>query len=455
MSLFHRVGAVADDGWLRLHRASDMVDAPIITFLQLPADAIGHTIAYAIMTDIGVVWNMRLVAKELEVPVQIGCRCACASLLGCEPSEVEQRTRASGGEDLLRTAAFTFRSHFAASPVAATNHTLYAVRGGTQLLACGANDCGQLGVGVVSQFSSTVYLPSPTFDTAAFLAKQQKNNERCDPSTPAPVLLPPAAELRSVAAGRAHSIVCTASGEAFLWGQRIGAAAAPPAANPQPIPFGGNAHVVQVAAGQLHCALLLRSGAVYCLGVGDCGALGEGEGDCAMPRLVRLPEAARAVAAGGYHTLAVSASACRHVFGWGSAACGQLGMMSEAVPKSTGELAEEAEAAEAAARAGSLPPLPRPPRRIKLAVVPSPTALVGFARDAALSATEVEDGAQDVDEEEQPRALPPCAAIAAGSHHSLLLTQRGLVLSCGKVMMMMMMMMMIAARCLPASGTCL
>ena len=64
----------------------------------------------------------------------------------------------------------------------------------------------------------------------------------------------------------------------------------------------------QVSAGELHSLFLLASGDAYSCGAGTAGELGTGGWtDCRVPRRVLLPEPARAVAAGGFHSLALSA----------------------------------------------------------------------------------------------------------------------------------------------------
>jgi alpha-tubulin suppressor-like RCC1 family protein len=157
---------------------------------------------------------------------------------------------------------------------------------------------------------------------------------------------------------------------------------------------------LQVAAGQLHTVLLTADGAVLCCGAGGSGALGTGElCDSAAPRTAQLPERARAVAAGGFHSLAVGQHASRIVYGWGSGASGQLGMPG----------------------AEFLPP---PAEEEAGAVVPPPAALQ--ARQARQAAARHAPRAT-------PCALvgaPRCAMIAAGGYHSLMLSQQVLA-ACG------------------------
>ena len=142
-----------------------------------------------------------------------------------------------------------------------------------------------------------------------------------------------------------------------------------------------------MAAGQLHTVLLTADGAVLCCGAGGGGALGTGElCDSASPRVAQLPERARAVAAGGFHSLAVGAAASRIVYGWGAGASGQLGPPSLTLPPPGGE-------APGGGAAG-------------------PVALQAAARHAPRATPCALDGA------------PRCAMIAAGGYHSLILSQQ-------------------------------
>jgi regulator of chromosome condensation len=83
--------------------------------------------------------------------------------------------------------------------------------------------------------------------------------------------------------------------------------------------------VVAVAAGGGHTVVATASGAVWTFGEGEDGELGHGDGErCAEPRRVDALAGLRAtaLAAGAYHT-AVVAGGVLHTFGWGES--GRLG----------------------------------------------------------------------------------------------------------------------------------
>ena len=92
-------------------------------------------------------------------------------------------------------------------------------------------------------------------------------------------------------------------------------------------------HVVQVACGATHTALLTAGGAVYTLGSGVRGALGHGgrEDTKVATRVAALAGVPVAhVAAGDNTTLAVSATGL--AYAWGLNKVGQLGLPTSAVP---------------------------------------------------------------------------------------------------------------------------
>ena len=435
---------------------------------KLPEDALALAISYCILPEDAM--SVRLVCHGMRGPVASGCRIACAALLGYNPADVEVVTRAEQDEDLVRTAAFVHRAHMAVTPVAASSHTIVASYMG--VLACGANASGQLGNGSVSQFASMVVVPgSASYDTASFIARRQSAIEHYDSSSPSPVKLPDnvvrmpwCADGRpSVAAGRGHSLLCM-GGDAFVWGEdnsHTVASAESHARSRLAIPrllafddgltdidepteavackllkrlvpsphasLPGRPSIVQVAAGQQHSLFLSATGIVFCSGNGTSGELGTGDAaSSCSPRRAPLPEAAISIAAGGFHSLALGASASRRVWGWGSAASGQLGITPE---HQTGRQ-----------------PLPRlTPAPVMMGdhagVHSAPVGLAYPEQSVQTSSGASEGpgddnggGASSVEHRgvASARSLPPCMQLAAGSHHSLFLSQGGLVYGCGK-----------------------
>lgn len=393
----------------------------ILRLIDLPSDALADIIGHLALQNCRA---LMLACKffttgDGRASLSSGGLNAAARLLHCQPGDVPGLT-SSAGEDGLATAAFVIRAHAIHEPFAASNHTL-AVHGGL-LQACGANDAGQLGCGRASQFTSTICVPSATYSSADYVARQQRVVEKLDLSSPSPVRLPAGVTVQCVAAGRSHSLVACRDGCVYAFGgnecgqlglvggetqlpmpHRVDVDEAASALSDLEIdahpvwaclppvaavgaPTSSPARVVQVAAGELHSLFLLATGVVLACGSGSNGELGNGElGASVTPRRVALPEPARAVAAGGFHSLALAEDPTRRVYGWGIAACGQLG------PNADGSRA--------------------------LLARSTPTRIVAAGPDAP---------------DASHALLAPIAQLAAGLHHSLLLTQGGDVLSFGK-----------------------
>ena len=449
--------------------------ADIISRLSLPQDALTFMLC-----------NRFFASGEGRLTLSAAGLLSAARVLGCLPGHVGRLTGSSVAEDGLKTAAFVIRSHTVLQQAACADHTLVIHKG--ILRACGANSAGQLGNGVVSQVSSTISVPSPNF-SSAYLARQQQVVDNFDATTPASVMLPTEIAPAAVAAGRSHSLLVSSAGEVYAWGLndrgQLGYESDVNAPRPRRIRldgdvsaldnarqrgrslidgFGGisispqgpavlaaqSRRVVQVAAGALHSLLLLDCGEVLACGAGDVGELGTGElsgevigsragtGGSHAPVRVELPEPARAIAAGGYHSLALSAGVERRVYGWGSAACGQIGPTAdgsyELKPRATPTLVL---LRGGGASAASMPWQP----------------MAGGGPSAIGEGTGYSVQPAAIGED----ALPPVAKLAAGlhhsliltqarcarahmhtcrhacgPHHSLILTQRGEVLSCGK-----------------------
>ncbi len=187
-----------------------------------------------------------------------------------------------------------------------------------QIFAFGYNDYGQLG--------------SPLYD----------ESEIGDPA-PALVAMPAASgQVTQVAAGAEFSLALTSTGQLYAFGSneagQLGSAAnaGSPEQEPNPVPAlvtlpGASGPVTQIAAGQLHSLALTSTGQLYAFGSNQYGQLGTDvnsgtETPNPTPALVALPGASGPVvqvAAGGAHSLALTATG--QLYAFGENCYGQLG----------------------------------------------------------------------------------------------------------------------------------
>ena len=185
-----------------------------------------------------------------------------------------------------------------------------------QLYAFGENYYGQLGSATNSGTSN----PNPT---------------------PALVSLPGASgPVNQFAAGGEHSLALTSSGQLYAFGRnyygQLGKATNSGTENANPTPTlvalpGASGPVTQVAAGYAHSLALTSSGQLYAFGDNSSGQLGSATNSGTLnpnptPALVSLPGASGPVthvAAGADHSLALTSSGQLYAFGYNSS--GQLG----------------------------------------------------------------------------------------------------------------------------------
>jgi alpha-tubulin suppressor-like RCC1 family protein len=184
-----------------------------------------------------------------------------------------------------------------------------------QLYAFGSNEYGQLG----TEVNSGTTMPNPT---------------------PAPVTLPGASgPVVQIAAGAAHSLALTATGQLYAFGEndlgQLGNEVnnKSPEPNPKPtivaLPPGDK--VTQIAAGSEFSLVLTSTGQLYGFGMNSGGQLGNATNagiaePNPTPTLVAFPAGAGAVAqiAGGKeHSLALTSSG--QLYAFGSNKYGQLG----------------------------------------------------------------------------------------------------------------------------------
>jgi alpha-tubulin suppressor-like RCC1 family protein len=167
-------------------------------------------------------------------------------------------------------------------------------------------------------------------------------SEAANPS-PAPVSVPGGGRPIAIAAGAQHSLVLSAAGQVYAFGDnedgQLGRIANAESASPNPSPSqvglpAGAAPVSAIAAGGSHSLVLSADGSVYVFGSNDAGQLGDSadagsESANALPARVDLPGASGApvaVAAGARDSLVLSATG--QLFAFGSNRFGQLGSAS-------------------------------------------------------------------------------------------------------------------------------
>lgn len=360
---------------------SDDCDA-MRTLLHLPEDALVAVLTCALDSEpTGLAASLQATARALvctchffasglgALALERAGLAAVGRLLGVAPVRVPQVTGCASPLDAI---LFALRLHETAAPVACGGcHTLLLVQlpgqateaapaagaahaagavpvpgvgaprpapvASVSLLSCGSNEAGQLGNGSRAIFNAAVTMPTVPYDAIEYTARRSRQLERSDPSVPSAVDGLSGAQVAAVSAGLAHSLALTHSGQVFAWGDTGSGQCGAPAPQvmiltPRRFSFFDGRVVVQVAAGQLHSAFLLRSGQVYCCGENSSGQLGVVDNTAvgvmarSTPRAVALPERALSIAAGGFHTLVIGGGARRYVWGWGSGLAGQLGV---------------------------------------------------------------------------------------------------------------------------------
>ncbi|TSK13453.1 Secretion-regulating guanine nucleotide exchange factor [Bagarius yarrelli] len=178
-----------------------------------------------------------------------------------------------------------------------------------EVLACGSNSFGQLGVS-----------PQTPHSTQPLLISSFKE----------PVV--------SVTAGLRHALAVTDSGGVYQWGTGL-LSQARRALNPHPVPAHlsskepclvpglDQAYAKSVSAGFVHCACLTVSGEVFLWGSNKHGQLCRNETFLPLPTVLELSllngEKVSAIHSGWTHLIAQTES--KSVFTWGRASYGQLG----------------------------------------------------------------------------------------------------------------------------------
>jgi alpha-tubulin suppressor-like RCC1 family protein len=144
--------------------------------------------------------------------------------------------------------------------------------------------------------------------------------------TPAAQAAPPT--IAAMAAGFGHTCALTTAGAVLCWGANQSGELGDSGQTDRPIPAAVSrlsSGVTAIAAGQHHSCALTTGGGVLCWGANSVGQLGDGTiGNRSTPvAVIGLSSGVTAIAAGNFHTCALTAGGS--VLCWGFNSFGQLG----------------------------------------------------------------------------------------------------------------------------------
>ena len=236
----------------------------------------------------------------------------------------------------------------ATAAAAGANHSL-AVGSDGKLYAWGVNTNGELGNGTVTSSTTPVVVSMPAGVTATAVAAgdshsvalgsngsvydwgyngfgQLGNNTTTDAHTPVKVTLPAGVTPIAVAAGQFMTETLGSDGNVYAWGDgamgELGNAKTVDELTPIQVNVSS---VTAIAAGGYH-SLVISAGSIFAYGYGGLGQLGDGVLTNASTRVkVDFPAGVNptAVAAGLYHSLAIGSNG--KLYSWGNNANGELG----------------------------------------------------------------------------------------------------------------------------------
>jgi alpha-tubulin suppressor-like RCC1 family protein len=235
--------------------------------------------------------------------------------------------------------------------VAAGDNSELALLKNGNLMAWGNNSRGQLGNGTNTNSSLPVKvklslsagvtvtaIAGGSSDSFALLSNgsvlgwgyngsgQLGNGTNTDSNVPVPVSLPAGATAKAIASDNGTSMALMSDGSVFAWGENVGSPPFSPSNVPVRVSLPAGSTATAIAVGSFHSLAVLSDGSVYAWGDNTYGQLGDGTNNNSnLPVKVQLPAgtAAKAVAAGGYFSLALLTNG--NVLAWGNNFYGQLG----------------------------------------------------------------------------------------------------------------------------------
>ena len=231
-------------------------------------------------------------------------------------------------------------------------HTVALTSTGT-VLAWGSNNLGQLGNGTTTNSTTPVKVKLPAgvkitqvragcFDSLALTSTGQVlawggnqegqlgNGTTVDSDIPVHVSLPAGTTVTGIAAGDAHSLARTNTGQMLAWGfnpeGQLGDGTTVDRHSPVPVALPAGVTVTGIAAGEFHSLAITSTGGALAWGFNVEGELGNGtsqSSDVPVPVSLPVGTTVKAVIAGCEHSLAITSTG--QVLAWGSDLFGELG----------------------------------------------------------------------------------------------------------------------------------
>src|SRR5262249_54674200 len=159
---------------------------------------------------------------------------------------------------------------------------------------------------------------------------QLGNGTTANSGIPLPVSLPDGTRVKAIAAGEAHSLALTSTGQMLAWGFNatgdLGDGTTTDRHSPVPVALPAGVTVTGIAAGEFHSLAVTSTGGVLAWGFNNQGELGNGTTQPSnVPVTVALPAGTtvKAIIAGCEHSLAITSTS--QLLAWGFNGDGELG----------------------------------------------------------------------------------------------------------------------------------